>query len=55
MPSKATRRTFKGGIGLAVAVILAWGLEAGLGVTVPGEVTAAMGSVVGTLASWIKE
>ncbi|HKJ74729.1 MAG TPA: hypothetical protein VKA19_11485 [Alphaproteobacteria bacterium] len=46
-----TSKTFRGGIGLAVAVVLAWGLKEAIGVTMPGEVTAAVGAIVGSIAS----
>lgn len=49
------RKAFKGGIGLAAAVVIAWILETGLGVNMPGEVTAALGAICGSLASLIRE
>lgn len=55
MADSNQRKAFKGGIGLAVAVVIAWGLETGAGVSVPGEVTAAIGAICGTAAAWLRE
>lgn len=50
----AKRQSFKGGIGMAVAVVLAWGVgEAG--VEMPSEVVAALGAIIGAVIASIKD
>jgi hypothetical protein len=39
------------GLGAVVAVVAVWGFEAVAGITVPGEVAAAFGTMCGYLAS----
>lgn len=48
------KRVQKGGIGLAVAVVLAW-LVGLTGVTVPPVVVAAIASIVGSIATGFNE
>lgn len=49
------RKAFKGGIGMAVAVVLAWAVGEFGGVDMPDMVVAAVGSVIGTIAAAIRE
>lgn len=47
-------RSFKGGAGMAIAVILAWALgEAGI--VMPDMVQAAGAALIGSLIAWIRE
>lgn len=55
MSDTTQRKAFKGGIGMAVAVVLAWAVGEFGGVDMPDMVVAAVGSVIGTAAAAIRE
>lgn len=50
----AKTQSFKGGIGMAVAVVLAWGAEE-FGLEMPAEVVAAVGAIIGAVIASIKD
>lgn len=54
MATKNQQRTIKGGVGVAAAIVITWAISLG-GVDVPGEVTAAIGSIIGSLVAYFKE
>lgn len=55
MKSSNGKRAFKGGIGMAAAVVLAWVVGEVGGVEMPDMVVAALGSLIGSLVAYVRE
>lgn len=55
MATSNGQRAFKGGLGMAIAVVLAWGVGEFGGVEMPDMIVAAVGSIIGTVIAYARE